>query len=290
MKRKWIMTAILCMLVGIAGMAALGFDANQGILGSNNSERVAHEQQWSFAADELQTLKVELLSDDLYVQFADSQDTQGTITLEGRFDQKVLAQLEQAHIQNGQLELIMKPETRISFFNFGIYESNKSTLTIHMPQGVVLSNLDVRGTSGSYNLQDVHADQTSVQLTSGDLNLNNLTADHFTSKMTSGELSILNATANLDLQMTSGDIKVDGLSGEGKVQATSGGVEISQREAGGLDISMKSGDVRIETPVGSQAIYDVRTTSGDIVTPPSSAQAKHIIKVRATSGDVVITN
>lgn len=290
MKRKWILTAILCMLVGMAGMAALGFDANQGILGSNDSKRIAHEQQWSFAAEELQTLKVELLSDDLYVQFADGQDTQGTITLEGRFDQKVLAQLEQAHIQNGQLELIMKPETKISFFNFGNYQSNKSTLTIRMPQHEVLANLDVRGTSGSYNLQDVHAGQASVQLTSGDLNLNNLTADHFTSKMTSGELSILNATANLELQMTSGEIKVDGLHGEGKINATSGGIHVNQREAGPLDVSVKSGDVRIETPVGSQAIYDVRTTSGDIVTPPSTPQADHIIKVRATSGDVVITN
>lgn len=290
MKRKWILTAILCMLIGMAGMAALGFDANQGILGTNNSERIAHEQQWSFTAEELQTLKVVLLSDDLYVQFADSQDAQGSIILEGRFDQKVIAQLEQAHIQNGQLELIMKPETKISFFNFRNYQSNKSTLTIRMPQNEVLAHLDVRGTSGSYNLQDIHAGQTSVQLTSGELNLNNLTADHFTSEMTSGELSILNATANLELQMTSGEIKVDGLRGEGKINATSGGIHVNQREAGPLDVSVKSGDVRIETPAGSQAIYDVRTTSGDIVTPPSTPKADHIIKVRTTSGDVVITN
>lgn len=290
MKRKWILTAILCMLVGMAGMAALVFDANQGILGSNDSKRIAHEQQWSFAAEELKTLKVELLSDDLYVQFADSQDTQGTITLEGRFDQEVLAQLEQAHIQNGQLELIMKPETKLSFFNFRNYQSNKSTLTIRMPQHEVLANLDVRGTSGSYNLQDIHASQASVQLSSGELNLQNLAADHFRGEVTSGKLNIRNAAADLQLQTKSGEILVEGLAGKGKIDATSGDIHVTQREAGPLDVSVKSGDVRIETPLGSQAIYDVRTKSGEVVTPPATPQADHIIKVRATSGDVVITN
>jgi len=128
-----------------------------------------------------------------------------------------------------------------------------------------------------------------LSTTSGGLRFSGEAAS-FKAESVSGDMDLSGSVfaGRTDITTTSGEVIARGLSvGSLKVHTTSGEVTISGLVSGEIDVDTTSGDVRLTLADPDSFKYDLKSTSGDHVSPygtPSGA----LCRVRTTSGDIVI--
>ena len=137
---------------------------------------------------------------------------------------------------------------RIQFAKSGFFtfRSLNKALTVTLPEGLELENVDIDVTSGDVNAPDLRADDIRVDLTSGDL-----------------ALSQSGSTQSMALSSTSGDISVSaGEVGSLSVSGTSANMRIAAERTEALKASITSGTIFVEG--GEAGKVDVNTTSGAV--------------------------
>ncbi|WP_263560902.1 DUF4097 domain-containing protein [Paenibacillus polymyxa] len=282
MNKKWFIAAGLCIVIGVAGMVVYGAPWNQQVM----KETTAINKKWTFTRGQLQNLKVDS-SDDVSILFTPGSGDQGTIRISGEVQTKVADQIHNARIENGKLTIQSKPAPSLSFFSFT--PDLDQTITVEMPAGETLADLQVDTHSGNVKLQDASVENTSITATSGTAEITNLRSTHLIANLTSGNFIANQLTADMELKLTSGDVTIRDYSGNGLLSLTSGESNITQRTVSNLEVNSDSGDVNIKQALDFKGVYNVHSDSGSINTPESVPGAASVIKVETTSGDIDIS-
>lgn len=159
MNKKWFIAAGLCIVIGVAGMVAYGAPWSQQVM----KETTAINKKWTFTRGQLQKLKVDS-SDDVSILFTPGSGDQGTIRISGEVQTKVADQIHNARIENGKLTIQSEPAASLSFLS--ITPDVDQTITVEMPSGETLTDLQIDAHSGNVKLQDASVQNTSITATS----------------------------------------------------------------------------------------------------------------------------
>lgn len=147
---------------------------------------------------------------------------------------------------------------------------------------------EIRSTSGDISLTGYTGGDLYVKSTSGDIRLGGIEAKMAEIRSTSGDLSLSQMGASgLMLKTISGTIKSEQTTSEGHAEmiTTSGDISLYETDADTFDIKSTSGDVRGTLLTGK--IFETRTSSGSVHTPPSKEGAGKC-NINTTSGDIRI--
>ncbi|QDY84582.1 DUF4097 domain-containing protein [Paenibacillus polymyxa] len=278
MNKKWYIAAGLCIVIGAAGMVFYGAPWNQQVMKIN--------KEWTFTRGQLQNLIVDS-SDDVSILFTPGSGDQGTIHISGEVQTKVADQIHNAQIENGKLTIQSEPAPSLSFFS--VTPDLDQTITVEMPSGETLADLQIDAHSGNVKLQDASVKNASIAATSGTAEITNLRSSHLLANLTSGNFIANQLTANMELKLTSGDVTLRDYSGNGHLSLSSGDSNITQSTASNLEVNADSGDVNIKQAPDFKSVYNVHSDSGSINTPESVPGAVSVIKVETTSGDIHIS-
>ena len=200
---------------------------------------------------------------------------------------------------------------------FFTFRSLNKALTVTLPEGLELENVDIDVTSGDVNAPDLRADDIRVDLTSGDLALSQsgstqsmaLSSTSGNISVSAGEvgsLSVSGTSANMRIaaertealkaSTTSGTIFVEGgEAGKVDVNTTSGAVDVSLSAFSDLTIDVTSGNIAAALPSEPGYRADVSTTSGkfDYTVPLTRdgdgytcGDGSGSVRIHATSGDI----
>ncbi|WP_339201094.1 DUF4097 family beta strand repeat-containing protein [Paenibacillus sp. FSL P2-0322] len=282
MNKKWFIAAGLCIVIGVAGMVAYGAPWSQQVM----KETTAINKKWTFTRGQLQKLKVDS-SDDVSILFTPGSGDQGTIRISGEVQTKVADQIHNAQIENGKLTIQSEPAPSLSFLS--ITPDVDQTITVEMPSGETLTDLQVDAHSGNVKLQDASVQNTSITATSGTAEITNLQSTHLIANLTSGNFTASQLAADMELKLTSGDVTIRDYSGNGLISLTSGETNITQRAVANLEVNADSGDVKIKQAPDFKGVYNVHSDSGSIDTPESVPGSVNVIKAETTSGDINIS-
>ncbi len=148
---------------------------------------------------------------------------------------------------------------------FHSFRGLDKTLTLTLPEGIVLGDVAVDVTSGDVSLPDLRFDTADIDLTSGDL-----------------VFSQVGAASRVSLDSTSGDMRATLTDVEALViRGTSGSIDVALDSAKEADVSTTSGSIRLSG--GSAEKAGVGNTSGAIHV---SLTAFSDLKIESTSGGI----
>ena len=164
----------------------------------------------------------------------------------------------------------------ISFFSWG-FDQNKE-LTVKLPEGISLEDVNIDSTSGDVNIPSLQAQMLTLDVVSGDIRLNLSGA---------GELKMSSVSGNVEATLD----KVS----SAEIDTTSGDVKLSAPGLEKLDIDVTTGDVtaalsgkpgftaHLDTVTG-KINYDLPLTkeSGAYVCGDGSGN----VKIDTTTGDI----
>lgn len=164
----------------------------------------------------------------------------------------------------------------ISFFSWG-FDQNKE-LTVKLPEGISLEDVNIDSTSGDVNIPSLQAQMLTLDVVSGDIRLNLSGA---------GELKMSSVSGNVEATLD----KVS----SAEIDTTSGDVKLSAPGLEKLDIDVTTGDVtaalsgkpgftaHLDTVTG-KINYDLPLTkeSGAYVCGDGSGS----VKIDTTTGDI----
>lgn len=155
---------------------------------------------------------------------------------------------------------------------------NKGYIKITGPMALAL---EVSGTSGNINIQNLESPETRLQLTSG-----NVVAAKIKGKLTltatSGTLAAKEIDGDVNARLTSGNTALDGIQGAVDYGSTSG--NFNAKNIGGLlNIQLTSGNAKLEnvTELGT-----MRITSGNMTAVNSGLGSK--TQFNGTSGNFTV--
>lgn len=226
--------------------------------------------------DDIESLNIKYHSEDIHFYKNDSDELILKEYMNMNPDQDQLTKIEKAGNQ-----LIIQgsyKDSRSWLFNQGyrskieIYLPTNYTgqLAVSTSSGVVitdlvfiLSNLDVKSTSGDIEINEVYAKNINISTSSGCI-------------------TVKKSEGTRNLKTSSGDTKLLRGSGVLDIESSSGTIEV-QNNSGKLEAESSSGDIYI---ISSDGEKDIKTTSGSITLKKSSGYTV----ATASSGDVLITN
>ena len=167
-----------------------------------------------------------------------------------------------------------------------VFNNLQKTLTVSLPKGIVLKNVDIDTTSADISALTLLADEIRFDTTSGGVNAV-ITVKKLTASSTSGDLDI---RQNIDiktasLSSTSGTVAFTVSSAEKiSMESTSGDLSVTvSGTVGNLDLDSTSGSIRPDIAGVEKA--KISSTSGDITATVGSFTD---LDVDATSGDVTL--
>ena len=165
-----------------------------------------------------------------------------------------------------------------------VFNNLKKTLTVSLPEGIVLKNVDIDTTSADISVPSMTADNIKFDTTSGDVNAV-ITAKKLSASSTSGDLNIrqdsdintasfsstsgntaftVPSAKKISMESTSGDISVtvSGTVEDIYLDSTSGSIKPDLANADKAKFSSTSGD--ITAILGSFTDLNIDVTSGDV--------------------------
>ena len=149
-----------------------------------------------------------------------------------------------------------------------IFNNLKKTLTVSLPEGIVLKNVDIDTTSADIGVPSMTADEIKFDTTSGDVNAV-ITAKKLSASSTSGDLNVRQDS----------DINTAHFS------STSGALAFTVPSAEKISMESTSGDISVTVP-GTVGDLNLDSTSGSI--KPDIANTDKA-KFSSTSGDITAT-
>lgn len=133
-------------------------------------------------------------------------------------------------LDDGKLSVISKKNIRhfnINFFVFG--NENKYDVTITVPTGTELSDVDLTTDAGDLDLKDISTSTLNIETDSGDLKLNSVFAT---------DATIISDSADIDFE------NVD--FSKSTIKTDAGDYKIKNSEIDDLDIESDAGDLKID--------------------------------------------
>ena len=167
-----------------------------------------------------------------------------------------------------------------------IFNNLKKTLTVSLPEGIVLKNVDIDTTSADIGVPSMTADEIKFDTTSGDVNAV-ITAKKLSASSTSGDLNVRQDSDinTAHFSSTSGTLAFTVPSAEKiSMESTSGDISVTvPRTVGDLNLDSTSGSIKPDIANTDKAKFS--STSGDITATLVSFKD---LNVDVTSGDVTL--
>ena len=310
--------AILCIVVGLVGVAFFGFEFGD--------KREDYEQELSFHAEDVDSLLVQT-EDSTRIIFTPSDENNVSVHFKGKWNTDTIQRIKQLQPENALLTVDTRSKDSFSFFSFTT-DFSKNIMEISIPKekwltevtldnvssdndiaGLYAKRITLKSTSGNLNLNNIQADELSIkltsgkmkadqvkvsenasfELTSGNVKLSSMEANETTMKLQSGDVQVEDIQGNVKVSLTSGNLKVNGLSGEGTIRVKSGNIHLVQKTTGNLDIETISGNINVVAASDFAGFYDAQAVSGNVRTPDSLRTGTELMKIRSTSGDINVT-
>ena len=164
----------------------------------------------------------------------------------------------------------------ISFFSWG-FDQNKE-LTVKLPEGISLEDVNIDSTSGDVNIPSLQAQMLTLDVVSGDIRLNLSGA---------GELKMSSVSGNVEATLD----KVC----SAEIDTTSGDVKLSAPGLEKLDIDVTTGDVTaaLSGKPGFTAHLDTVTGKKNYALPLTKESGAYVcgdgsgsVKIDTTTGDI----
>ena len=166
------------------------------------------------------------------------------------------------------------------------FNNLKKTLTVSLPEGIVLKNVDIDTTSADIGVPSMTADEIKFDTTSGDVNAV-ITAKKLSASSTSGDLNVRQDSDinTAHFSSTSGALAFTVPSAEKiSMESTSGDISVTvPRTVGDLNLDSTSGSIKPDIANTDKAKFS--STSGDITATLVSFKD---LNVDVTSGDVTL--
>ncbi|HIW35089.1 MAG TPA: DUF4097 domain-containing protein [Candidatus Paenibacillus intestinavium] len=299
MKKQWIATAIILIGIGIIGLAF-----NKFALGDNTTKNI--EKSWTFDANTLNNITIIGTSNNLDVEFVQSDSDTGSIVVSGNTDKATVDQINKASIVNNNYELDLTTAFKLQFFSFN-FEDSKIHITVSLPKDHVLETVYIDTNSGNLNAEHILVQQATITTKSGNLNVaaiqakqaavttnsgnlkaEDLKAETISLTTKSGNLNADNITGTLQASANSGNIKMTNASGHVTAESSSGNITISQSTVQGADVNASSGNVTFTVAEGFSGFYELRSNSGTIKAPDSIGTSSDMIKINTKSGNIKV--
>lgn len=167
-----------------------------------------------------------------------------------------------------------------------IFNNLKKTLTVSLPEGIVLKNVDIDTTSADIGVPSMTADEIKFDTTSGDVNAV-ITAKKLSASSTSGDLNVRQDSDinTAHFSSTSGTLAFTVPSAEKiSMESTSGDISVTvPGTVGDLNLDSTSGSIKPDIANTDKAKFS--STSGDITATLVSFKD---LNVDVTSGDVTL--
>ena len=185
-----------------------------------------------------------------------------------------------------------------NLFSFGSHQDKE--LTVTLPEGTELHDVNISATSGTINVPSLKADTLNLEITSGAIDAA-VSAETIVTDTTSGDidLQVSGDTKSISAETTSGNIRIDAKNAQRfEAETTSGDILLNIAEVETLNVDATSGDVTIALPADAGFTADLDTTSGDIIydLPLTKEGSKYTcgdgsgkVEVDTTSGDILLT-
>ena len=294
--KKWLALAVICIGIGLLGTSIYGVQFGD--------QREAYSKRWDFKNDELQNIMMNA-NFSANIEFVASPDESSYIEVDGKWDPATIEGFEQATLSNGTFTLSQKERPRLQFFTL-YWNNSQQTITVALPEGHQLNEVNITSTSSDLDLKGLHANTLELNNTSGSVQLQDITVPSIQLELTSGDIKASAIAGDMEVKQTSGSFRLDGLNGDvssriqsgdtkitqlngaADVEFTSGSVKIEQASSGPIDVSGQSGDITIQAAADFDGIYDAQATSGDVNVPESPMVSREVIKARTTSGSIKI--
>ncbi|WP_062050606.1 DUF4097 domain-containing protein [Bacillus sp. JCM 19034] len=206
-------------------------------------------------------------------------------------------------LKNGTLSIEIKRENFFSFIPFNFSFSQEKAI-VRIPQDY-MDALTIDSVSGDVLINDLSNLQSiSVKTVSGDLIADLVEVEtNVQLNTTSGDMLLQNVKAEeISVDTVSGDVAIPSIEGEISVKTTSGDIYAKfNNDHNAIMLKTTSGDVMIDL-ANANAELDLNTTSGDILVTPTMSdqqvsnrqisgkigQGEYPISVTTTSGDILI--
>lgn len=297
-KKSWVTIIIGLILIALGCAAFYSFGFTRTL--------TEHSQAWKFEAGKLRELTIAGDAKRLDIRFVASDDGKDTVTLEGKEEKEVSERLTGTTLQDGKLELNLKPKFRLFSLNFDFSQEQQTIVvalsdaerladfTVKSDSGSVTvdgakaQTISIRSDSGALKASGIEAGTLSLKADSGSVRLSGLKAEQATIKTDSGSIQADGGTAEVTATSDSGSIKLNGWSGGAKIKTDSGSVQLLKKDTASADIKTDSGSVRVELPPSFAGTYDLRSDSGSIRAPESPGKTDDTIKARTDSGSIRI--
>lgn len=173
---------------------------------------------------------------------------------------------------------------RIRYMKSGLrlFDTPEKELTLMLPEGTALKEVNIGATSGNLEIPDLTAETLRLETTSGDISAG-VKAETVRLGATSGDIRAEAETAHLEAETTSGsqDLTLKGSAETVKAGSTSGSIALRGEEARKIEAGSTSGNLIMDIRTLGEA--DLSTTSGG-VTFQTAAFAQ--VKIGSTSGSV----
>ena len=175
----------------------------------------------------------------------------------------------------------------------------KKELTIGLPEGMSLDNVDIEATSGNLTIPSLETDRLKLDVTSGDINVMTGARDILVDA-TSGTIALKSTSdaEKITVKTTSGNVSVEAKNADTlKISCTSGDITAALAAFDRLEIDATSGDITLKLPEKPGFTADLDVTSGKISydLPLSRDGRKYIcgngsgeVDVDTTSGNIRI--
>lgn len=185
-----------------------------------------------------------------------------------------------------------------NLFSFGSHQDKE--LTVTLPEGTELHDVNISATSGTINVPSLKADTLNLEITSGAIAAA-VCAETIVTDTTSGDidLQVSGDTKSISAETTSGNIRIDAENVQKfEAETTSGDIVLKIAGMETLEVETTSGDVTIALPADAGFTADFDTTSGSIAydLPLTKEGGKYTcgngsgkVEVDTTSGDILLT-
>lgn len=301
MKRKWVITASALIIVGLIGLMLFKFDITDKNL-------IEFEHEFEFGENmTLEDLIVLGNSSNMNINFVSGNNNKTFITIEGKEQLLVKEKIRQANLVDGKFKLDLTYKESFRIFSIG-FENRILNITVSLPKGHELNQLDVDLKSGNVKVNDVIAQLGNVEVSSGRVEINNSEVNTLVINAISGNVNIKEQKGNLAVEVKSGNINIDQLSGSSEIKstsgkiklvqhddqgaiisATSGNVDVTQHKASNANIEVFSGNVKLKVAEDFAGFFELKANSGNIKAPESARLSDHLVKIKTTSGNINVS-
>src|SRR5690606_32986161 len=163
MSKKWKITAIVLIVIGLVGLALNKFDLR-------DKQSISIEKEWTFDANTLKNIAINGSSENLEVTFVNSDNDSGSITLTGNFSEKLIENIENTVISGDSFTLDLTNRFEFHFLSLN-FKTTKDRIVVTLPNNNLLDNVEISTRSGNTKIEHVLAKNSSFSTLSGNMNV-----------------------------------------------------------------------------------------------------------------------